>query len=122
MAVGWVSTFHISSLTQVGILHLILGPIVFCLGAAHPICLLLNWLLGPLLGQVLLPACMLTMIVPNFSPVVDKIWSCLLVLLQSAQTTSTTENLPLQVPLFIFYGLTLQFIWLHLNVWRLRRD
>lgn len=77
-------------------IHIVLLPGLMSLGSAHPLSILNNWLLGPLLGSALLPLSILACVVPALNFVTDFAWSLLILILRPLNEFSVTSfsNVP----------------------------
>ena len=55
-------------------IYLGLLPVLFSLQPPHPLTFLVNWSLAPLVGMLLFPLCLLTLLLPFLTPLTDQAW------------------------------------------------
>lgn len=66
-----------NTLTKTALIQLLILPGVFSISGFHPLQILANWILGPVLGYLLFPLCLLTTLIHQLQFISDFLWSLL---------------------------------------------
>lgn len=113
---SWAASLFISiptksSVRQHALVYLGLAPVLIGMQPQHPASILINWLLAPLLGVVLLPLCVLAMALPFLTPLSDCLWLGIEQLchilsryMQNPSRSIQSHHLQIWIYLFIAHG------------------
>ena len=99
-----------SSLVKALCTYVIVFPIISQWQFLHPLTVLINWLIAPLIGFFLLPLSFITAFLPFLQFVNDKIWDFIFFLL-----TFINQLLPDFPRLSTFQQFQKEYIWLYIN-------
>jgi ComEC/Rec2-related protein len=120
MATVWFR--HQPLLVKSAGIQIILLPIFFTSGGAHPIVILCNWLLGPVLEFIMLPGSLVTVLLPPLLVVTDFMWNLLIFVLdQLAQLNPPTTDFAIPTTFLIAQTLILQFVWQGVHICHSRK-
>lgn len=107
------------SLSKHMVIFIGLLPLVFTLQPMSPMVGLCNWILAPILGVIMLPACLLCFVITPLSSLVDLLWSAVQkifhLLANELSYTQTATTLSL-------WGLWLYIFFLHLSIHAIERE
>ena len=105
-----MSNYRLSRLKSCVLTFFLILPIVSHWGGVHPLSILLNWLVAPLAGSLLLPLSLLTLVFPFLRYVTDPLWGGFLFLMN--QLRPVMENQGVELP----FALSSFQIWIYIGL------
>lgn len=77
LALSLSRTVSRRSLVQHAVIYIVLMPVLICFAPTHPVGILCNWIIGPVIGAMLFPICLLAFAFPFIVSFTDGCWQTL---------------------------------------------
>ena len=100
LQLSWIASMgmsnpHFSRMKSCTITFMLIGPIISSWSSVHPFSIIINWLIAPLAGSVLLPLSLLLIPFPAIRPFVNFLWEGFLAVLNYLRPLMENQGIQL---------------------------